>query len=173
MLREYAQGLLQCGQTADTTSFIKLMQESGECLNFDPLNAPALSLQAAVVNAAHKHGLLTVAHATNLRETMLVLEAGVDGLAHQFFDKPHTSQLIDAYEKHGAFVIPTLTAVNSMIGLHSSNEFAKDPRAISKLAESSKACLCDHMSIALPYCDVQYAYDCVRALKLAGVDIVW
>ena len=163
----------ECGQLADTISFIKLMQESGECLNFDDLNAPALRLQAAVVRAAHKHGLLTVAHATNLRETMLVLEAGVDGLAHQFFDKPHTNRLIDAYKKHDAFVIPTLTAVNSMIGLRSSNEFAEDPRAISKLAESTKACLCDHMSIALPYCDVQYAYDCVRALKTAGVDIVW
>lgn len=149
------------------------MQESGECLNFDPLNAPALDLQAGVVKAAHKHGLLTVAHATNLRKTMLVLEAGVDGLAHQFFDKPHTSQLIAAYKKQGAFVIPTLTAVNSMLGLRSSNEFAEDPRAVSRLAEISKACLCDHMSIALPYCNVQYAYDCVRSLKSAGVDIVW
>ena len=149
------------------------MQESGECLNFDPLNAPGLSLQAALVKAAHRHDLLTVAHATNLRETMLVLEVGVDGLAHQFFDKAHTNELIDAYKKHGAFVIPTLTAVNSMIGLSSSNEFAEDPRAISKLTESIKACLCDHMSIALPYCDIQYAYDCVKALKSAGVDIVW
>jgi imidazolonepropionase-like amidohydrolase len=149
------------------------MQESGECLKFDPLNAPGLSLQAAVIKAAHRHGLLTVAHATNLRETMLVLEAGVDGLAHQFFDKPHTDELIDAYKKHGAFVVPTLVAVNSMIGLGSSNEFAQDPRAILKLKESSKACLCNHMSIALPYCDVQYAYDCVKALKSAGIDIVW
>ena len=149
------------------------MQESGECLNFNPLNAPALDLQAGVVKAAHKHGLLTVAHATNLRETMLVLEAGVDGLAHQFFDKPHTSRLIEAYKDHKAFVIPTLTAVNSMLGLRSSNGFAEDTRAISRLTEISKACLCDHMSIALPYCNVQYAYDCIRALKSAGIDIVW
>ena len=149
------------------------MQESGECLNFDTLNAPALSLQAGVVKAAHEHGLLTVAHATNLRETLLVLEAGVDGLAHQFFDKPHTSELIEAYKRYGAFVIPTLTAVNSMLGLRSCNEFAEDPRAISKLADMSKLCLCEHMSIALPYCNVQYAYDSVRALKSAGIDVVW
>jgi imidazolonepropionase-like amidohydrolase len=140
------------------------MQESGECLNFDELDAPTGELQAAVIKSAHKHGLLTVAHATNLRETMLVLQAGVDGLAHQFFDKPHTEEL---------FVIPTLTAVNSMIGVESSTEFAKDPRAVKDLSASTKACLCDHMSIALPYCNTKYAYDCVRALKDAGIDIVW
>ena len=158
---------------SDTSSFIKLMQESGECLNFDALNAPTRDLQAMVIKSAHKHGFITVAHATNLRETMLVLDAGVDGLAHQFFDKPHTKELIEAYKKHNSFVIPTFTAGNSMIGLNSCNEFAEDPRAVRALGNVARACLCDHMSIALPYCNIQYAYDCVKELKSAGIDIVW
>ena len=149
------------------------MQESGEHLTFGSLNAPTLGLQAEVVKSAHKHGFVTVAHATSLRDTMLVLHAQVDGLAHQFYDKPHTKELINTYKKRNAFVIPTFTAINSMMGVRIGEEFAQDPRAVKDLSESTLSCLCDQMSIALPSCDIQYAYDCIRALKVEGIDIVW
>ncbi len=135
------------------------MQESGEHLTFGSLNAPTLGLQAEVVKSAHKHGL--------------VLNAQVDGLAHQFYDKPHTKELIDTYKKRNAFVIPTFTAINSMMGVRIGEEFAQDPRAVKDLSESTLSCLCDQMSIALPSCNIQYAYDCIRALKSEGIDIVW
>lgn len=149
------------------------MQESGDHLNFGPLNSPSLSLQADVVKSAHRHGLVTVAHATSLSDTILVLNAGVDGLAHQFFDQPHTQELINAYKKHNAFVIPTCTAIASMVGVKIGKDFATDPRAVKFLTKPSLSCLCDQMRIALPFCNIQFAYDCIRALKDEGVDIVW
>ena len=154
-------------------SFIKLMQESGECLTLSDLPAPTKELQEAVINAAHEHGLLTYAHATNLRETQLVLDAGVDGMAHQFFDQPHTKELIDSYKKNNALVIPTLTAISSMMGLSTAQDWALKSHAGQLLTPSSRHSLCECMRISRPGCSVQFAYDCIRELKANGIDIVW
>ena len=151
------------------------MQESGECLTLSSLPAPTKALQTAVIKAAHSRGLKTVAHATNLRETLLVLDAGVDGMAHQFFDRPHTQEVIAAYKKHGAFVIPTLTAISSMMGLDTSTKWCHklDAMLAPRLTKASRDILCCPMEIARHDCNVQYAYDCVRSLKACDVDIVW
>lgn len=156
-------------------SFIKLMQESGDCLTLSPLPSPTKALQTAVIDAAHSRGMKTVAHATNMRETLLVLDAGVDGMGHQFFDRPHTSEVIAAYRKHGAFVIPTLTAISSMMGLETSARWTdKVGTAVTeRLNRESCKLLCCCMEIARPGCNVQYAYDCIKALKASGIDIVW
>lgn len=149
------------------------MQESGECLTLPGIPAPTRGLQEAVIEAAHDNGLLTIAHATSMRDTLLVLESGVDGLAHQFFDQPHTANLVDAYVKTKAFVIPTFTAISSMMGLETSSKWAQNSDVAHLLSESSRSSLSCCMSIAKPECSVKYAYDCVTALKRNGIDIVW
>ena len=149
------------------------MQESGECLTLSPLPAPTKELQAAVIKSAHEHDLLTFAHATNLRETLLVLEAGVDGLAHQFFDQAHDRELIAAYKKNDALLIPTLTAISSMMGLTTASEWTKNEHAEKVLNEFSRHSMCDCMKISQPGCSIEFAYECVKALKAEGIDIVW
>ena len=149
------------------------MQESAECHDFPPLPCPTQELQAAVINAAHKHNLLTFAHATNVRETLLVLHAGVDALAHQFFDKPHTPDVIEAYKARNSFLIPTIVAISSMMGLETSQNWSKNPQAAKLLTEPARASLCHCMHIARKECNVQYAFDCIKALKAEGIDIVW
>ena len=149
------------------------MQESAECLTFSELPAPTKELQEAVIQAARKHDLLTFAHATNLRETLLVLDAGVDAMAHQFFDQEHTPELIASYKKNNAFVVPTLTAISSMMGLQTAKDWAGGVEAGRLLTSSSRHCLCDCMKISREGCSVQYAYDCLKALKATGIDIVW
>ena len=149
------------------------MQESAECLTFDELPAPTKELQEAVIQAAKEHGLLTFAHATNLRETLLVLDAGVDGLAHQFFDQKHTDGLITSYKRNNAFVIPTLTAISSMMGLDTARKWAQHSDADKLLSPSSRHSLCNCMKISRDGCSVQFAYDSLKALKANGIDIVW
>lgn len=149
------------------------MQESGECLTLSDLPAPTRQLQEAVIQAAHDHNLLTLAHATNLRETLLVLEAGVDGMAHQFFDKPYDETIINAYRKNKAFLIPTITAISSMMGLSTAKEWASKFNTGEFLPAASRACLCDSMKISRESCSVEYAYDCIRTLKAKNVDIIW
>lgn len=141
----------------------------GQGLTFGDLPAPTKELQQAVINAAHENGLFTLAHATNLRETLLVLDAGVDGMAHQFFDQPHNQRLLDAYKRTNAFVIPTLTAISSMMGLSTSKEWASS----RDLPDLSRRTICDCMKISKPGCSVQFAYDCIKALKSNNIDIIW
>ncbi|KAK3046775.1 hypothetical protein LTR09_011756 [Extremus antarcticus] len=152
--------------------FIKLMQESAECLTFQELPAPSKELQKAVIDAAKEHDLLTFAHATNLRETLLVLDAGVSAMAHQFFDQAHTEEVIASYKKTNAFVVPTLTAISSMMGLGTAKTWAGSAQADKLLTDSSRHLLCDCMRISSEGCSVQYAYRCVKALKANGIDII-
>ena len=149
------------------------MQESGECLTLANLPAPTRELQTAVVKAAKENSLLTFAHATNLRETLLVLDAGVDALAHQFFDQPHPPELIERYKEQDAFLIPTLTAISSMMGLPTAKDWASKPQPEKLLTATSRHVFCDCMKISKEGCNVQFAYDCVKALKAEGIDIIW
>jgi hypothetical protein len=84
----------------EINSYIKLMQECGAALVFAELPTPSLELQTAIVNAAHSHNLITVAHALSLSDTLSVLKAGTDGLAHSFCDQAPTKALVDAYKKN-------------------------------------------------------------------------
>lgn len=85
----------------DKVDYIKLMHESGTALGMQ-FNQPSVSLQKAVIDAAHANGLVAVAHATCLKDTVEILQAGVDGLTHTFCDQPPTKELIEAYKKNNA-----------------------------------------------------------------------
>lgn len=77
------------------------MHEDGHGMIVKP-TIPSLELQKQIVEAAHARGLVAVAHATSLRATIDILEAGVDGLTHTFVDHTPTKELIEAYQKNNA-----------------------------------------------------------------------
>lgn len=150
------------------------MQESCTTIIGTPIPVPSPELQAAVVKAAHKHDLITVAHALSQRETILALEAGVDGLAHCFCDEVPSQHLVEAYKKNNSFLIPTLVLAASMTG--EENEHSKELEGCelsSKLlSEESKSCFCRKAMMAGKDCRVEFAYQTVKLLKENGVDIV-
>ena len=150
------------------------MHESGKAVGQTAVK-PSLFLQASVIKAAHKHDVLTVAHATSVEDTIAILEAGVDGLAHTIFDEPINEQLIEQYKKSNAFCIPTLTVIGSLTGegQEQTIAFANDERVSGILGESAKQNLCECTNFAAPMSRVEYAFDSVRQLKKAGVDILW
>lgn len=63
-------------------NYIKLMQENCCSLAFptDSIPVASLELQTAVVDAAHKQGLIALGHATAIESTEIILKAGADGL---------------------------------------------------------------------------------------------
>ncbi|KAF2173946.1 hypothetical protein M409DRAFT_62152 [Zasmidium cellare ATCC 36951] len=129
-------------------------------------------MQETVIAEARRYGLQTFAHATSLRETMLVLEAGVSALAHQFFDKPHDDALVQAYKKSNAFLVPTLVAISSMMGMETTKTWI-DSRALdARLPSQLRQVMCECMSIAQPTCRADYAYETIKKLKSEGIDIV-
>jgi len=126
-----------------------------------------LVVQRAIVEAAHAHGLLTVAHAMDHDNTHIVLEAGVDGLAHSIMDRSPTPELVAAFQKSGAFLIPTLVVLSSLTG----EETDSREHLARHLAKQDGEFMCSCLKIARESVRVEYAFEQVKALKAAGVDL--
>ena len=136
---------------------------------------PSIELQTAIIKAAHSHGLVTAAHSLVLDDTIAILGAGVDGMAHTFCDEPPNQELIQAYKANNSFLIPTLIVHGSLTGDGASiaASFASDPRAQGKIADAEKTIMCKCLEIAKQTGKTEYAYESVRQLKAAGIDILW
>lgn len=88
----------------DKVDYVKLMHEDGNGLSMKPTLIP-IELQRAIVESTHQNGLLAVAHAMSLKGTIEMLQVGVNGMVHTFFDRPPTKELIDAYLLNNAYVL--------------------------------------------------------------------
>ncbi|HEY1203055.1 MAG: CIA30 family protein [Bryobacteraceae bacterium] len=80
-----------------------------------PLPAPTVSKEtmAALVQAAHKRGKMAVVHINSRQGAMDAIGAGADGLAHLFTDQPPGPDFGQFVAGHHAFVITTLTVLES------------------------------------------------------------
>jgi imidazolonepropionase-like amidohydrolase len=154
--------------------YIKLMHESGTMMGRQ-LSYPTVDLQRTIVDEAKKRGYLTVAHATSLQDTLDVLDAGVNGLTHTFCDKPPTQEVVDAYKKNNAWLNPTLAAIGSLTteGKDLQHKFAHDPRVSGLIDDDRVGNMCQCMAFAVEHGKIEYAYESVKVLKKAGVDILW
>jgi imidazolonepropionase-like amidohydrolase len=154
--------------------YIKLMHESGTMMGAK-LDYPTIELQSIIIEESKKRGYLTVAHALSLQDTLDVLKAGVNGLTHTFLDQPPTEEMIEAYKKNNAWVNPTLAAIGSLTteGKELQHKFAHDPRTKGKISEERVGNMCQCMEFAAKHGKVAYAYDTLKALRAAGIDILW
>ncbi|KAA8642547.1 hypothetical protein EYZ11_004518 [Aspergillus tanneri] len=156
--------------------YIKLMQENCHSLGVptDSIPSASLSLQTAIVKAAHAENFTVVAHATSLDGTELVLKAGTDGLAHTFVDQPPTQSVIDLYNKTNAFVIPTFVVLSSGSGENQDlrDKFADIAHTRGLIDASSKQTKRDFLGTGSSRCTVEYAYETIRRLKVEGIDIL-
>ncbi|KAJ4361707.1 hypothetical protein N0V95_001600 [Ascochyta clinopodiicola] len=154
-------------------NYIKLMHESGTMMG-EKLSYPSLELQRTIITESKKRGYLTVAHATCLQDTLDVLNAGVDGLTHTFCDQPPTQALLDAYKQNNAWCNPTLAAMGSLTteGADLQHRFAHDPRVQHLISADKRGNMCQCMAFAAQHGKVTYAYESVRALRAAGVDVL-
>lgn len=154
--------------------YIKLMHESGTSMG-SKFDYPSVELQKTIVTEANKRGYLTVAHALALRDTLDVLEAGVNGLTHTICDQPPTRELVDAYKKNNAWLNPTLSAIGSLTteGKDLQERFAHDERVQALIDGEEKGSLCSCMAFAVNTGKVDHAYESVKMLNDAGIDILW
>ncbi|KAL6164966.1 hypothetical protein ACJQWK_08227 [Exserohilum turcicum] len=154
--------------------YIKLMHESGTAMG-QKFTYPSLELQSIIIEEAKKRGYLTVAHATCLKDTIDVLNAGVHGLTHTFCDQPPTQEVIEAYKKNNAWVNPTLATMGSLTteGKELQHQFAHDPRVKGMINEDRVGNMCKCMGFCAENGKVEYAYQGVKMLKDAGIDILW
>ncbi len=121
-------------QVAGGADYIKIFIEDGTCVGFPGL--PVLNDETilAAVNEAHRLEKMAIAHVTTLEGGKRAIAAGVDGLAHLFFDHKPTPEFVAEIASSGAFVIPTLVTISSAVG-NNAAELAADKRVSSKLSK--------------------------------------
>ncbi|KAI1771025.1 hypothetical protein F4818DRAFT_454915 [Hypoxylon cercidicola] len=157
----------------DKADFIKVMYEDGNGLSVKPV-LPPLELQQELIRLAHEHGFLVVAHAFSLQRTIDMLNAGVDGMTHTFRDTLPTKELIDAYLAKNAHCNPTLATIGSLTteGLKQQEVYAHDPRVQRLVSLEGQKRLCACLGLGNDKSKVEYAYQSVREMKAAGIDVI-
>jgi hypothetical protein len=150
------------------------MHESGSAMGAQ-FPKPSVKLQTFLINEAHANGKVAIAHSLALADTIEILNAGIDGMAHTFYDTPPTEELIAAYKRRNAWLSPTLAVIGSFTteGKEIAEKFAHDRRIEGKIGEKGKKNLCRCMDFKKETSKVEYAYESVRQLKAAGIDIIW
>lgn len=153
------------------------MHEDGRALGIGEgqIAKPTAAVQEAIVRAAHKRGLKVVAHALSLKDTREVLKAGVDGMAHTFFDEPITPEIVELHKRNNVWVNPTLACAGALTGesLDIFKQFSEDERVKNKLSTGDIELMHHCLHLKAPGAKWEYAINSVRQLRAAGIDIIW
>ena len=151
---------------AEGSDYIKIVYD----LRFPTLSKATL---AAVIEAAHTRGKLAVVHISSLEGARDVIEAGADGLVHLFVDRSPDSEFGRFVAEHQAFVIPTLTALESSSGIPSGASLITDAHLSPYLSETDVINL-KQASPVPPGVKLSYtaAEEALQQLKDAKVPIV-
>ena len=126
---------------------------------------------AAVIEASHQRGKLTVVHIGTLQGAREAIEVGVDGLAHLFIDQHPDPNFGEFVAKHHAFVVPTLTVLESVSGVPSGATLVSDAQLAPYLTRKNVTSLKRSFSSerASSY---EAAEETIRQLKAADVPIL-
>ena len=152
------------------SDYIKFMVDDGSVEGHPGLPMLDQATLNAGVAEAHRHGMLTLAHALTLDATRMALDAGIDGLTHLFMDRPHTPEIVERIAESGAFVVACVTLNASMMGITGA-ELADDPRVGSRLDERWTETLRSSFG-HYPQGKIEDVLASVKALSDAGVDVL-
>ncbi|MET9591640.1 amidohydrolase family protein [Streptomyces sp. NPDC006516] len=152
------------------SDYIKFMVDDGTVEGHPGLPMLDQATLTAGVAEAHRHGMLAIAHTLTVDATRMAVEAGVDGFAHLFMDRPHTGEIIELIAASGAFVVPCVVLNASMTGVTGSS-LAEDPRVGSRLDEAWTNTLVSSYD-RYPQGELEDVLASVKALHDAGVDLM-
>ena len=157
-------------QVINGADYIKIFIEDGTIVGFPGLTEISNNTLLAAVKEAHRLGKMAIAHVTTFEGGQKAIAAGVDGLAHLFFDRQTTPELTATIVSSGAFVTPTLVTLSTAFG-NSAAGLATDKRVSSRLNKKWLNSLSRSMNV-YPQGKLEDAFASVRALHNAGVDIL-
>lgn len=157
-------------QVAQGADYIKIFIEDGTLVGVPLMPTTPVPTIEAAVERAHYHGKLAIVHITTLNGAKQAIEAGVDGLAHLFFDQPYTSEIIDLIKESGVFVIATMVVASTAFG-NDAKWLANDERVKSRLDKKWLENLSRSMN-CYPKGDMKYVFSSLKALHEAKVDIL-
>ena len=154
-------------------SYIKMFHELGDTIGMK-LPPPPRDVQAAVVEAAHQAGVIAVGHAFSYEGAMALLEAGVDGLTHVFFDEPPNNNFIRIMKAGNIHCNPTLGLCASQTSQRQEwhQAFRADPFAEKMLIQKAADKPIGLAKDERPKSAVQNAYETTRKMYKAGVPLI-
>lgn len=163
-------------RVAEGSDYLKIIIEDGSTFGIE---SPHLSpvVVRALVEAAHAAGLRTVAHVSTHADADLAIEAGVDGLAHLFIDRPPTADFASRVVAGGMFVTPTLSVYEAYTGVRRELGYLDHPRLAPYLDERGRKSIVpdpEHDFTMTPPTGIshQHAFAATAALHEAGVPIL-
>ena len=159
-------------RVAEGSDFIKIVIEDGTIID---MPTPTLDLPTvrALVEAAHEHGKLAVAHATSVPAARRALAARVDGFVHVFADSSPPLDFVAEAAAQGVFVVPTLTVIESLVGKASGAALGDDPDLAPFLDVREQSQLtATYPRAAAEGARLAHAVEAVRALHEAGVPVL-
>ena len=156
---------------AERSDLIKIIWDDGSTYGGDRPTFDKATV-TALADAAHAQHVLTVIHAASLRQAMDALEAGVDGLAHLYFEDASDPDFGNMAARNGAFVIPTLSVLQGMNGTPAGSALLDDPDLAPFLRPNDVMML----KMAVPFQTEAGAFAAaqraVAQLKAGGVSIL-
>jgi len=117
---------------AEGSDFIKIIYDSGEAY-FRSWNTLDLKTISALIQEAHQRDKIVVVHAATLQNCIDVLKLGADGLAHVYFNDAFSPDFGRLMAEKKAFIIPTLTVLENMIGINSNSSIMNDQNLLPYL----------------------------------------
>jgi imidazolonepropionase-like amidohydrolase len=135
---------------------------------------PTLSKETlkAVIDAAHRRGKLTIVHIGDQQGAKDAIEAGADGLAHLFADSSPTPDFASLVARHNAFVVPTLTVLESLSGVAGGKSISADPRILPYLSSDDVRNLSQAFPQFHAHLSERFAEGTIRELMKAHVPVL-
>lgn len=125
---------------AEGSDYIKIIDEPGRTIH-RPLPTLDVATIRALVEAAHRHGKLAVAHVQDLQSAEDCINAGVDGLMHLMVDADGGSAFAELARAHHVFVAPTYVVFEGFSGRAGGAALADTPGFADLLPPAAKASL--------------------------------
>lgn len=152
------------------SDWIKIAWEDGSAFDLEIASLDEDTV-AALIAAAHAHGMLAVVHVSTLERALIAQRLGADGLVHVWADEVIGEEDAAAMAQSGMFVIPTLSVVASFAGERVSAELLEGPDA-ALLSPMQRQTLGNAIRYGEAGSDMDVAVENVRRLHAAGVTLI-
>jgi len=152
--------------------YIKIVSDDGSSYG---LSLPALDRATvrALIQAAHRHGVLAVVHIATRKAAFEAISDGADGLMHIFADEAIDEALVQAAVRRRVFVVPTLSVIESIGGGSGGSIVRGDPRLAPFLSAEQRQTLAASFPPSYRQrTKLSLAEDAVHQLFEAGVPIL-
>jgi imidazolonepropionase-like amidohydrolase len=156
---------------AEGSDYIKIVYDDRVQKTGKPEPTLRKETMAAVIEAAHQRGKLTVVHVVKQREARDAIEVGADGLAHVFVDHLPDVTFAPFAATSRIFVIPTLAIKEYVCGVAEGTSLINHPALAPYLSSADKAKL-QSPSYFFTFGTYNVTEEVVRQLKAVGVPIL-